>query len=120
LYKNLFSLLCFLVSSASIVSAEQIKIICGYVDADDTLIIDYDTSTSQGYIHFDGCLELQSIDVDSSKIRMQCSLGGWENGQKIYHDINRYTGKIVTTWITMTGNNIIHHGECEQLGERKF
>lgn len=116
--RMILSSICVLSSSS--VAAEQIKIICDYLNRDETLIIDYNPATERGYFNFDGCDKIKSIDVEATNIRLNCSLGGWENGQKIYHDINRYTGSIKTTWITLTGNTIIEQGKCEPLGERKF
>ena len=113
-------LLSICVVFSSPVGAEQIKIICNYLNTNETLIIDYNTTSERGYIKFDGCVEFKSIDVDPRSVRLRCSLGGWENGQKIYHDINRYTGNIKTTWITLTGNTIVNQGKCERLGEKKF
>ena len=116
--RMIFSSICVLLSNP--VAAEQIKIFCDYLNSDETLIIDYNSTTERGYFNFDGCNEIKSIDVEATNIRLNCSLGTWENGQKIYHDINRYTGSIKTTWITLTGNTIIEQGKCEPLGERKF
>ena len=116
-HKILLSIFVLLSSS---VGAEQIKIICNYLDTDETLIIDYNSTAERGYIKYDACDEVIAIDVEPTDIRMRCSLGGWENGQKTYHEINRYSGSIKTTTITMFGNNIVNRGKCEPLAERKF
>ena len=80
--------------------------------------MNYNASSKTGTFRYNYCDEMDDLDVTNSFIAINCNLAG--GAQKVFINIDRYTGKIETQIITPTKNYNKYFGQCEKVGKKKF
>ena len=114
--KIIFPILFLFYGSSAI--PEEINIRCQFSNDDTDFSMNYNASSKTGTFRYDYCTEMDDIDVKESLIGIECHLGG--GAQKVFINIDRYTGKIDTQIINPNKNYNKNFGQCEKVGKKKF